>query len=894
VVAHAHAGWVEDAGGKTIIHVKLWQLPDPALTDTATRAQAAVVKEFVHAFPQIFAERYRDKYKANPRKYGRHNWDNVEIELHQFTGILLGGVDSMLLAIAGRVSPDVMYVNPLASGTYIREGFLYPLDKPEDGYLTALTAEEKRLRIHPKIEPIIHREGPDGDMHTWALPFGGTMGKVALYRKEVFDKAGLPYPDNDWTWDDFIHACRVITDPAREIYGVRFGRGKMESWNWLTFLWSAGGDAMVRDKETGDWKLVFDSREAAVALDFYLQLCTEPWIDKDGHQRRGYAYRDTGLPMSEKWQRGEVAVIFGCVDEHLMSRVNPETDGMAPVPLGPTGIRGSEVNNPMMGLFAGIEDPIIRDAAWEYMRFYECREALEIRTRMLVEGGMGRFVNPKFLEMFGYSELIRLAPKGWAETYEIAIETSVPEPHGTNSSMIYEIMTEPMHKAEDLARKERLPEDREERLDFLQGLLQEGVKKGNEVMLGVVSPRERTKRRVSAFVVLVLIILSAIWIVRKVVSAFAPPDSGTGEIIKTWDFRRYKAAYLMLLPAIASIFVWQYYPLARGSVMAFQDVNIMGGSRWVWLDNFGDILWNRDWWVSIWNSLRYSILVISLTFLPPVILAILLQEVPRGRLLFRTMFYLPATITGLVIILLWKVCYGETEYGPLNAIVMRIPAIGFIAVGALLAAVALSFAYRLLQHKSYLVAGIVAVAAALLFYTPTVLSRPIFAQEGVAWYKALFMTLPEPYRWLGDRSTAMFACVLPMAWAGMGPGCLIYLAALKGIAEDFYEAADLDGATFIDKIMFVVFPILKPLIIINFVGVFIGSWKAAGNILVMSGGAADTEVAGLHIFYKAYIHLLLGPATAMAWTLGLMLIGFTVYQLRILSRIEFRTTGDKK
>ena len=66
-----------------------------------------------------------------------------------------------------------------------------------------------------------------------------------------------------------------------------------------------------------------------------------------------------------------------------------------------------------------------------------------------------------------------------------------------------------------------------------------------------------------------------------------------------------------------------------------------------------------------------------------------------------------------------------------------------------------------------------------------------------------------------------------MVWAGMGPGCLIYLAALKGIPEDYYEAADIDGANFIDKILFVVFPMLRALIIINFVGAFIGSWYGA-------------------------------------------------------------------
>ena len=56
----------------------------------------------------------------------------------------------------------------------------------------------------------------------------------------------------------------------------------------------------------------------------------------------------------------------------------------------------------------------------------------------------------------------------------------------------------------------------------------------------------------------------------------------------------------------------------------------------------------------------------------------------------------------------------------------------------------------------------------------------------------------------------------------------------------------------------------------------------------------SAEVVGLYIFKKAYIYLKFGPATAMAWVLAFMLIGFTIHQLRILSRLEFRTTGDKE
>jgi multiple sugar transport system permease protein len=102
----------------------------------------------------------------------------------------------------------------------------------------------------------------------------------------------------------------------------------------------------------------------------------------------------------------------------------------------------------------------------------------------------------------------------------------------------------------------------------------------------------------------------------------------------------------------------------------------------------------------------------------------------------------------------------------------------------------------------------------------------------------------------------------------------------------------MDGATFIDKILFVVFPLLKPLILINFVGAFIASFYAAtGNILVMTGGAANTEVAGLHIWYKAFTFLQFGPATAAAWMLGVILIGFTVQQLKMLARVEFKGGG---
>jgi multiple sugar transport system permease protein len=899
--AAARAGRIEDrldpATGEitTVLHVNVhdWIYPDPSRTDTPNRSEAAGVRAFINRFPAIFAEKYRERYRAHPEIYGRHNWDRVEVRPYKFSGIQVEGVESDLLAIAGGVAPDVIYVNFRRSDTYIQQGFLYPLDRPEDGYLSGMTGEELDFRIHPKIWPVIQRKGPGGRKHVWAVPFGGALGKVLVFRKDLFDTAGVDYPTADWTWDDLHDACRRICDPARGIHGILFLGGKHESWNWITFLWSAGGEVMTYDENSGEWRIDFDSPAGAVALDFYTRLCTERWMDGGGRRRYGYVYKDPSLGWV-KWDRGEIAMMFDYIDERLFSRINPDVTGMVPVPRGPGGTRAAELNSRMMGLFSRIREPAIRDAAWEFIRFYDSREAAEVKTRVMVEGGFGRFVNPKYLEMFGYREVIRLSPPGWAETFRTAVETGKPEPYGRHSNIAYDLMTGPLVRADQMARAGDLPEDRDARLKVLRGLLTAAGDKARRDMLGERPPRELRKRRIGAAVFLVAVIAAFTAVFRKIVSAFAPPPSPGEARGGGWGLWRHRGAYLILLPALLTILVWQYTPLLRGSVMAFQDYRVMGGSTLVWLDNFGNVLWDADWWKSVWNALRYSSLIIALTFLPPVVLAILLQEIPYGKVFFRTVYYLPAVITGLVVILLWKSFYDPSERGALNAVLMRIPAIGFLAAGLVLLLVCAAFGRRLLFHGIRFWGLVMFGAGGILLSACAGLARPILVQEGAPLLSRLFMTLPEPYRWLGDARTAMVACVLPMIWAGMGPGSLIYLAALKGIGDDFYEAADIDGATFIDKILFIVFPILRPLLIVNFVGVFVGSWfHSEANILAMTGGAAGTEVAGLHIFYKAFIFLQFGPATAMAWVLAFLLIGFTVYQLRILSRLEFRTTGEK-
>lgn len=905
----AEGGWVEQRDGKTIIHLKLAGvvMPNPADSRTVSQATVAVANLFSQRFGDIFNEKYRDRYRANPSRYGNHDWDNVEIRLHAFSGLSFEGkIETDLLAIAGDMAPDVLYVNFRKSETYIQNGFLYPLDKPEDGYITGMSDEALAERIHSKIWPVIRRVGPNNKEYVWAMPYSGALGKVLLYRKDLFDENGIPYPTNDWTWEDLFAAAKTITDPKQDRTGIILSRGVHESWYWVTFLWSAGGEVMVYDRATDAWRTTFDSREAAKALDFYIRLSAEKWIDDDGRIRRGYSSKNVA-DLGGRWEQGKVGMTFAYIEENVLQRLNPSITGMIPVPLGPPDeagnrIRGGELNSRMLGLFSGIRHPAVRDAAWEYIRFVDSQEARGLRTKILVEGGLGRFIHPKRLETYGYGDLVRLSPAGWAETFDIAIATGRPEPYGRGSNLAYNMMTYPIQEAEQLLIDGALPEDENQRLDVLQAILHRWNIQANEKMIGIIPPNIRLGRRITAWIVLALILVTFGWVFRKVFKVFTPEERSGGQSLR-WGFRRYWLAYLLLLPAVLTILVWQYVPLGRGSVMAFQDYNVLGQSTWVWVDNFGDLLWDFEehgWWNAVWNSIRYSALVVGLTFLPPIILAILLQEVPVGTLFFRTVFYLPAVITGLVTILLWKMFYRPTEFGTLNRIVMAVPAIAYLVGGLILLACCLAFAKRLWFHGSTLPAVLATILGVVLLYTSVSMASPILfpADDSLLdkirqFVPRLFHFQPEPFRWLSDPNTAMLSCVIPMVWAGMGPGCLIYLAALKGVSDDYYEAADIDGATFIDKILFVVFPILKPLVIINFIGVFIGSWQSSANILAMTGGDSGTLVADLKIFFEAFTFLKMGPATAMAWVLGFMLIGFTVYQLRILSRLEFKTTGDK-
>jgi multiple sugar transport system permease protein len=296
--------------------------------------------------------------------------------------------------------------------------------------------------------------------------------------------------------------------------------------------------------------------------------------------------------------------------------------------------------------------------------------------------------------------------------------------------------------------------------------------------------------------------------------------------------------WLLLFPALGLIGLWGYYPLMRGVLMAFQDYHIVGAKPWVGLDNFINIFLNPDFYIYVRQTLKFVALNLAFAFTAPIVLSLFLSEIPKGKVFWRSVFFLPQLTSGLVITLLWKLMYDATDKGLLNQ--------------------GLHIGINILN------------------------TLPFVNMK----YQAI--------DWLGNPGTAMMATIVPGIWAGMGMASLIYLAALKGIPEELYEAADLDGAGIFGKLRFITLPQLMPLIIINFVGAFIGTFQSMGNIFLLTfgGPGKETMVMSMAIWIEAYANLRFSIATAMAWILGSALIGFAYMQIRVLRKVEFRRVEE--
>lgn len=138
--------------------------------------------------------------------------------------------------------------------------------------------------------------------------------------------------------------------------------------------------------------------------------------------------------------------------------------------------------------------------------------------------------------------------------------------------------------------------------------------------------------------------------------------------------------------------------------------------------------------------------------------------------------------------------------------------------------------------------------------------------------------------WLGSSDTAMFSLILMALLAGHGTQIIIYLAALLGVSSSLFEAADLDGATFLQKVWFIVLPLVKPTTLFLLVTGVIGSFQVFMNAYMMTGGGPDnaTTMVGLMIFNNAFKYSDYGLACAQALILAVVIAAISLLQFKLM------------
>jgi ABC-type sugar transport system permease subunit len=179
----------------------------------------------------------------------------------------------------------------------------------------------------------------------------------------------------------------------------------------------------------------------------------------------------------------------------------------------------------------------------------------------------------------------------------------------------------------------------------------------------------------------------------------------------------------------------------------------------------------------------------------------------------------------------------------------------------------------------------------LIYYLPTVTSAIAISTIWLFLYQQQFglinqvlsmMSLPR-VAWLTTPTMAMPSLIIMSVWGGVGFSMVILIAGLRGIPVEYYDAAAIDGASTWQRVWYITLPLVSPIITFVFLTGLIDGFNIFQSVYIMTrGGPLDsTRVLALHIYEYAFKRMWIGQASAMAFVMFAIVIGITIFQLRL-------------
>ncbi|MCU6708404.1 sugar ABC transporter permease [Paenibacillus sp. J5C_2022] len=172
-----------------------------------------------------------------------------------------------------------------------------------------------------------------------------------------------------------------------------------------------------------------------------------------------------------------------------------------------------------------------------------------------------------------------------------------------------------------------------------------------------------------------------------------------------------------------------------------------------------------------------------------------------------------------------------------------------------------------------------------IFYMPSVISGVALAmiwawvfsgEYGILNYFLSLLGMEGP-DWLNSTTWAPVAIVIASLW-GQGTMMLIFLAGLKNIPKELYEAASIDGADKLKQFLKVTLPMLSPTILFNLITTIIVAFQQLTLALVLTGGGPmrSTYFYAMYMYENAFKFSKMGYASANAWFMFLIVLTLTM------------------
>lgn len=190
--------------------------------------------------------------------------------------------------------------------------------------------------------------------------------------------------------------------------------------------------------------------------------------------------------------------------------------------------------------------------------------------------------------------------------------------------------------------------------------------------------------------------------------------------------------------------------------------------------------------------------------------------------------------------------------------------------------------FRTIYYLPSILGGSVAVA---------VMWRFLFMYDGLVNNFLGVFNIP-PISWLGNPDISLYTIGLLAVWQ-FGSSMVLFLAGLKQIPENLYEASAIDGASKVKQFFVITLPMLTPILLFNMVMQTISAFQEfTGAFVITNGGPMkSTYLYGMMLYDNAFVHFKMGYASAQSWILFFIIVTITAILLKSSKRWAYYEDG---